>query len=100
MLSSLSSPSSSSVGYIIHAQLSFHPHDESGSNEPTKPTNHFAIPAFYRIAGLSDRHLNYKYKWDCAYANEFPVAVEGLDGYKMRTIDKDAIGLRWGHNFA
>jgi hypothetical protein len=40
------------------------------------------------------------YNWDCAYANEFPVAVEGLDGDKMRTIAKDAIGLMRGHNFA
>jgi hypothetical protein len=31
----------------------------------------------FRIAGLSNRHLNYN--WDCAYANEFPVAVEVLD---------------------
>ena len=58
MLSSLSSSSSSSVGYIIHTQLSFHPHAESGSNEPTKPANHLAIPAFHRIAGLSDRQTD------------------------------------------
>ena len=40
------------------------------------------------------------YNWHCAYANEFSVAAEGLDGDKMRTTAKDAIGLMRGHNFA
>ena len=88
MLLSLSS--SSSVGYTIHTQLSFPPHDESGSNVPTKPTNHLAIPVTYTL----------NYNWDSACANEFPVAVKGLDVGKMRTIAQEAICLMRGQNFA
>jgi hypothetical protein len=36
------------------------------------------------------------YNWDCAYANEFPVAVEGLDVDKLRTTAQEAIGLMRG----
>jgi len=41
--------------------------------------------------------LNYNY--GCAYANEFPVAVEDCDVSKRRTIALEAIGLMMGHNF-
>jgi hypothetical protein len=35
-------------------------------------------------------------KWDCAYVNEFPIAVEDLDPDKLRTIAQEAIGLYEG----
>jgi hypothetical protein len=44
--------------------------------------------------------------WYCAYANEFPVAVEDLDVEKLRTTAQEAMGLYGGvarggmeHNF-
>jgi len=67
------------------------------TNQPNQPT----IQPFLRFtASLGSVTDTLNYNWDCAYANEFPVAVEGLDGDKTRTIAKDAIGLMRGHNFA
>jgi len=37
--------------------------------------------------------------WDCAYVNEFPVAVADLGLDKLRTIAQEAIGLVRVHNF-
>ena len=37
------------------------------------------------------------YKWGCAYANEFPVAVEDLDVGKLRTIRQEAVDLLRNH---
>jgi hypothetical protein len=39
------------------------------------------------------KRLNYN--WNCAYASEFPVAVEE----KLKTITEESIGLYGGHNF-
>jgi len=33
------------------------------------------------------------YNWDCAYANESPVAVEDLDVDKLRAIAQERLGL-------
>ena len=38
-----------------------------------------------------------KYNWDCAYANECPLAVEDLDVGKLKIIAEGAIGLIRGH---
>jgi hypothetical protein len=38
------------------------------------------------------------YKWACAYAKEFAVAVEDLDLSKLRTIRQEAVGLLRRHN--
>jgi len=35
----------------------------------------------------------FNYNWDCAYANEFPFAVEDLDVDKLRIISQEALGL-------
>ena len=37
--------------------------------------------------------------WNCAYVNEFPVAVEDPDLSKLRTISQEAIGRMRGRNF-
>ena len=50
------------------------------------------VPAFTASLGsVTD------YKLGCAYANEFPVAVEDLDVGKLRTIHQDAVGLLRRH---
>ena len=40
-----------------------------------------AIPAFDRIAGLSNRHLNYCITGEYAYANDFEVRLRALTGH-------------------
>jgi len=35
----------------------------------------------------------FNYNWHCAYANEFPFAVEDLDVAKLRTVAQEALGL-------
>jgi hypothetical protein len=36
------------------------------------------------------------YNWDCAYVNEFTVAVEDLDVRKVKAIAQDVTGLNEG----
>jgi hypothetical protein len=54
-----------------------------------------AIPALTASLGSVTDTLNCS--CDCAYANEFPTAVEDLDVDKLRTIAQGAIDLMRGH---
>jgi len=56
-----------------------------------RPSVVYAFLRFTASLGSVTDILNYN--WDCAYANESPVAVEDLDVDKLRTIAQEAVGL-------
>ena len=62
-----------------------------------RPSVCLAIPALIASLGSVTDSLNYSK--DCAYVNEFPVAVEDQDVGNLRTITEEVIGLTSGHDF-
>jgi hypothetical protein len=61
------------------------------------PLGRLDIPALTASLGTVTDTLNFN--WDCAYANEFPVAAEDPDVGKLSTTAQRAIYLIRGHNF-
>jgi hypothetical protein len=60
-----------------------------------RPSVCSATPSFlqYRWAQVTDP---FNYNLDCAYANEFPVAVEDFGVLKVSTIALEAVGIYEG----
>ena len=69
---------------------------ETRESASCRPSVCMAIPALTACLGSVTDTLDYNR--DCAYANEFPVAVEDPDVGKLRTIAQEAIGLMVGVN--
>jgi hypothetical protein len=62
-----------------------------------RPSTSLAIPALTASLGsITDTLIC---NCDCAYANEFPVAVEDLDIGKLWTFAQEAIGFKRGRYF-
>jgi len=61
------------------------------------PSLRLAIPALTATLGSVTDTLNYNV--DCAYANDFPLAVEDLDVGQLSTTAQGAINIMRGYNF-
>jgi len=49
--------------------------------------------------GFNSAFKRLNYNWDCAYANEFTLAVADPGMGKMRTTARVVTNLKRGHNF-
>ena len=85
------------VGRIHSIQANQPTNQRANSRASRRPSVCLASPALTASLGSVTDTLNCN--WDCAYANDFPLAVEDYNAGKLRTFAQESIGLIRGHNY-